>query len=217
MKNLSSVLLLIVAFITVVSSEVVHAQMTGLKSTFQVRAVSSDITINAADVAHPVCTPFSNCPLANQITGEYIASGVDFTLFNSNPPAGVFADPPDQFAGINDVGTLDLLTAVCGRIVELGTTTQGLTDFIGVAGGLVPGPTDLLLEAYDINGVLIGSSIADDGFDADGRHIAEVSDVGGSIASFCMSTPTADTFGVNNIYLNNPTAAPVTLQSFSIE
>ncbi len=177
----------------------------------------TDIAFDPADAAHPVCTPFAACPPASQVTVEYIAFGVDFTPFGGNPPVGVFTDPPDLFAGVNGAGVIDLVTATCGRIVELGTTTQGLTDFIGVSGGFVGGPSDLLLEAFDNAGVLIGSSIADDGVDGGGYLIAEVPDPSGTIASFCMSTPTADFHGVNFIYLNNPTPVPVTLQSFSIE
>jgi hypothetical protein len=176
----------------------------------------SDITFEPISAAHPVCPPFGACPPASQVTTEYLAFGVDFTEFNGHPPVGVFDDPPEKFGGVTG-GILDLVTATCGRIVSLGTTTQGVTDFIGMAGGNVGGPSDLLLEAFDAGGGLIGSSIADDGVDADGDLIAEVSDPTNSIASFCVSTPSQDSHGVHFIYLNDPTVVPVELQSYDIE
>lgn len=176
-----------------------------------------DITFEPASAAHPNCPPFGACPPGIQVTIEYLTFGVDFTTFNGHPPVGVFTDPPDKFGGVNASGDLDLVTPTCGRIVLLGTTTQGLTNFIGAAAGAVSGPADILLEAFDGAGGLIGSSIADDGVDADGDLIAEVPDPSGSIASFCVSTPTADTHGVHFIYLDTPVIVPVTLQSLDIE
>ena len=173
----------------------------------------TDITFEPADAPHTVCPAFGACPPGDQVTTEYLGFGVDFTQFDANPPVGVFSDPPDKFGGVNAMGDLDLLTPTCGRIVVPGTIDQGVTDFIGVAAGLVGGPSDILLEAFDMNGVLIASSFADDGTDADGDVIAEIPDPTGSIASFCVSTPTADEHGVHFVYLNNPTAALPPTQS----
>ncbi len=180
---------------------------------------ATDILFQAADAPHPTCPPFGPCPPEDQITTEYIGFGVDFTPFDGNPPTGVFTDPPDEFGGVNDAGILDLLTPVNGRIVELGTTTQGLTDIVCMSGGFVLGPSDLLLEAFDVNGALVGSSIADDGTDPDGRLIAVVDAGAGNnvIASFRVSTPTADSFGVLRICLDDPTPVPVELQRFDVE
>lgn len=180
---------------------------------------ATDILFQAADAPHPVCPPFGSCPPALQITTEYIGFGVDFTPFDGNPPVGVFTDPPDEFGGVNAQEILDLLTPVNGRIVEVGTTTQGLTDIICMSGGFVAGPSDLLLEAFDAGGGLVGSSFADDGTDPDGRLIAVVDAGAGNnvIASFRVSTPTADTFGVLRICLDDPTIVSVELQSFDVE
>ncbi len=179
----------------------------------------TDILFQAADAPHPVCPPFGSCPPALQITTEYIGFGVDFTQFDGNPPVGVFTDPPDEFGGVNAQEILDLLTPVNGRIVPVGTTTQGLTDIICMSGGFVAGPNDLLLEAFDAGGNLVGSSFADDGTDPDGRLIAVVDAGPGNnvIASFRVSTPTFDSFGVLRICLNDPTVIPVELQSFDVE
>jgi hypothetical protein len=180
---------------------------------------ATDILFQAADAAHPVCPPFGACPPALQITTEYIGFGVDFTQFDGNPPVGVFTDPPDEFGGVNAQEILDLLTDVNGRIVETNTTTQGLTDIICMSAGFVAGPADLLLEAFDAGGNLVGSSIADDGTDPDGRLIAVVDAGAGNnvIASFRVSTPTGDTYGVLRICLNDPGPIPVELQSFDVE
>jgi hypothetical protein len=177
-----------------------------------------DITFEPISAAHPTCPPFGPCPPGSQITTEYQGFGVDFTQFGGHPPVGVFVDPPEKFGGVNGGGILDLVTASCGRIVVVGSTSQGLTDFIGASAGGVGGPSDILLEAFNPAGTLIGSSIADDGVDPDGGDlIAEVSDPTQQIASFCISTPTADTYGMHFVYLNTPIAVPVTLQTFEIE
>jgi hypothetical protein len=176
-----------------------------------------NITFEPASAAHPTCPPFGACPPAQQITTQYLGFGVNFAVFGGHPPVGVFTDPPDKFGGVNSGGILDLITPTCGRIMLVGTSTPGRTNFIGVAAGFSSGPNDLLLEAFNQNGSLIGSSIADDGFDADGDLIAEVPDPNGTIASFCLSTPTGDTHGVHFVYLNTPIALPVTLQTFDVE
>jgi hypothetical protein len=178
---------------------------------------TTDITFEPASAAHPTCPPFGSCPPGSQITTQYQAFGVNFAVFNGHPPVGVFTDPPDKFGGVNAGGILDLLTPTCGRIVLVGTSTQGRTNFIAAAAGFVSGPNDILLEAYNPAGALIGSSIADDGQDADGDLIAEVPDPNGQIASFCVSTPTQDTHGVHFIYLNTPVVVPVELQTFEVE
>jgi hypothetical protein len=178
---------------------------------------AADITFEPISAAHPTCPPFGPCPSGSQITTHYLAFGVDFTVFNGHPPVGVFSDPPEKFGGVNAGGILDLVTPDCGRIVLVGSTTQGVTNFIAIAAGSVGGPTDILLEAFNPAGALIGSSIADDGVDGDGDLIAEFSDPGQQIGSFCVSTPTQDTFGHHFVYLNTPVAVPVTLQTFEVE
>ncbi|MBY6203936.1 IPTL-CTERM sorting domain-containing protein [Halomonas denitrificans] len=184
-----------------------HAQVTGEGSPEPRGGVpATDITFEPIDAPHAVCPPFGACPPADQVTDEYLGFGVDFTPFGGNPPVGVFNDPPEKFGGVNAAGDLDLVTDTCGQIVVPGTTNPGRTDVIGVAAGGVGGPSDILLEAFDAGGALVGSSIADDGADGDGDIIAVVSDPNGAIASFCVSTPTGDTHGVHFIYLNTPEA-----------
>jgi hypothetical protein len=178
---------------------------------------AADITFEPVSAPHPLCPAFGPCPPGSQITTEYLAFGVDFTVFNGHPPTGVFSDPPEKFGGVNAQGNLDLVTPDCGRIVVVGTPNQGLTNFIAIAAGSVAGPADILLEAFNAAGVLIGSSIGDDGVDADGDVIAEVPDPTQQIASFCVSSPTLDTYGHHFVYLNTPVVVPVTLQTFEVQ
>jgi len=178
---------------------------------------AADITFEPISAAHPICPPFGPCPPGMQITTHYLAFGVDFTVFNGHPPTGVFSDPPEKFGGVNAQGNLDLVTPDCGRIVVVGTTNQGLTNFLAISAGAVAGAADILLEVFNPAGALIGSSIADDGADGDGDLIAEVSDPTQQIASFCVSSPTLDTYGHHFVYLNTPVVVPVTLQTFDVE
>jgi hypothetical protein len=171
---------------------------------------ASDISFIPEDAAHPLCPAFGACPPASQISTEYIGFGVDFSEQPGQPPVGVFADGPltDEWGGVNAVGNLDLQTDVNGRVVWQGTTAQGLTDLIAVTAGFVSSPHDILLEVFNSDGVLIGSSIGDDGFGPDSRHLAIVNLSGDfSIASFRVSTPTSDAYGVRRIYLNTPACA----------
>jgi hypothetical protein len=194
------------------------AEVTGTPSKRGPEGVpSADITFEPVSAAHPTCPPGGPCPPGSQITMHYLAFGVDFTVFNGHSPVGVFTDPPDKFGGVNAQGNLDLLTPDCGRIVLVGSTTQGVTNFIAISAGFVLGPSDILLEAFNAAGAIIGSSIGDDGFDADGDVIAEVSDPTQQIASFCVSSPTPDAYGHHFVYLNTPVAVPVTLQTFEVE
>jgi hypothetical protein len=176
-----------------------------------------DISFEPASAAHPVCPPFASCPPGQQITTQYQPFGVNFAVFNAHPPVGVFTDPPDKFGGVNAAGNLDLITATCGRIVVVGSSQQGVTNFIGASAGSVTGPGDILLQAFNPAGQLIGQSFADDGVDPNGDLIAEVPDPTQQIGSFCISTPTGDTYGMHFVYLNTPVASPVTLQSFGVE
>ena len=121
----------------------------------------ADIIFVPDDAAHAVCPPFGACPPADQVTTEYIGFGVDFSVFDGNPPVGVFTDPPDKFGGVNGAGDLDLITDTCGRIVATGSTAQATTDLVVIEAGFVGGPNDILLEVYDLGGSMIGSAILD--------------------------------------------------------
>ncbi len=173
-----------------------------------------DIVFTPDDAPHAVCPPFGSCPPADQITDEYIGFGVDFTAFDGNAPIGVFTDPPDKFAGVNAQGNLDLLTDTCARIVATGSQTQATTDLVIIEAGLVSGASAIELQVYDLGGSLIDSAIADQGTGVDGDVIAVVQASG--IASFCVTTPTNDSYGLRRIYLNDPGAAAPTMGSAAL-
>jgi len=105
------------------------------------------------------------------------------------------------------------VTNTCGRIVFFGSQAQATTDLVIIEAGFVGGPSDILLEVYDINGAVIGSSIADDGVGPDGDLVAKVQLGSSTIASFCVITPTVDTYGLRRIHLN--AAPPVSVESAS--
>ena len=152
------------------------------------------------DITHPSCTPFQICPFTNRIATQYKGSGVIF-----NPAVGVFDDPPEHWAGVNPANIMDIVTAVEGTITLPGSTVVSAVDYLAVSGGLVAAPADILLEVFDSNGTLIDSSIGDDGFDVDGRHLAIIDHTGtADITSFRVSTPTADSFGVRRICFEEP-------------
>ena len=177
---------------------------------------TADIIFTPDSAAHSLCPPFAACPPGSQITDEYIDFGVDFTVFNGNPPVGVFIDPPEKFAGVNGSGDLDLVTDSCGRIVVPGSQSQATTDLIIIEAGNVLGPNDILLEVYDAGGTVIGSSIADDGTGEDGDLVAVVQVDGQTIASFCVITPTNDTYGLRRIHLNDPGVGVQTMSPAAI-
>ena len=169
-----------------------------------------DILFAAEDATHTLCIPFQVCPPENFTRVEYRALGVEFSDREALPPVAIYTDPPDSFAGLNKESKIDLLSNVNGRIVSSGTSTQGGTDLISVSAGLVASSDDILLEAFDASGAVVGSSLGDDGFDADGHHVAIVDLTGNPIiTSFRVSTPTSDTFGVHQICLNTPLAVHI--------
>ncbi|MCP4711038.1 MAG: hypothetical protein GY869_20650, partial [Planctomycetes bacterium] len=147
----------------------------------------------------------------NPVNYEYIKFGVKFELEN---PVGVFADTPNTWSwgGFNSSNEIDLLNVVKGFFTVPGTTVPGLTSYIAVNAGYVANPENILLEAFDQNGNLLGSSIGNDGYGPDGYNLAVVdltSQPVPAIASFRVSTPFDDTFGVRRIYLEPPVSTPI--------
>lgn len=145
-----------------------------------------------------VSSPFATVASGGVVGANFIDFGVDYSFGNVE---AIFSDPPLAFSGVNSSNNVDLLTAVDGRIVLLGTTTQGLTNFISVVAGNSDANA-LLLEAFDLSGNLVGSATNAVG----GATTFSVSTVGYSIASFRVSTPTSDTFGVRSVTLETPIA-----------
>jgi hypothetical protein len=86
-------------------------------------------------------------------------------------------------------------------IVLPGTTTQGLTDYISVEAGYAADGA-LLLTVFDQFGGVLGTRANGlDGSGPNGRSLMILALPG--IASFSISTPALDEFGVNQIELGD--------------
>lgn len=141
-------------------------------------------------------TPFFG-PLApgGALGTNYIDFGVDFSYGGVE---GFFDDGDiNEFGGINGAGDLDLLTGVDGRIVTLGTLTQSTSNFIFVEAGFAA-PGTLLLQAFDLSNMLIGSQVNTAANGPNGRSVFFISTPG--IAFFSLTG--SDTFGVAQISIN---------------
>jgi hypothetical protein len=148
----------------------------------------------------PFTTPFGTVTPGNEAGTRYKDFGV---VYDDATAVATFFDPPPAFGGINGGGIVDLLTPVTGRIVLLGTTTQGLTSSVLVTAGNA-GAGDLLLEVFNINYFLLNSAQnVVGGFSSFG-----ISRSMSDIAYFRVSTPTGDTFGVDEITIETPIGVP---------
>ena len=117
-------------------------------------------------------------------------------LFSDGVATAIFSDPPLAFAGINAGGNLDLLTSVNGSFVVPGTTTLRSVSSLSVEAGLAANGS-LRLDVFDINHVLLGSTVNDDGTGPHDRSLMTLNIPG--MTFFSVSTPGNDTFGVNQL------------------
>ena len=140
-------------------------------------------------------------PGCGLVTTEYGGFGLVF----GPDKVAIFNDPPDAWGGVNANDIVDFLAPVSGFFVVPSTTTPGLTGFISVEAGLVDSAANILLEVFDMNGALLGSTIGDDGIGPNVRNLMTLSLPG--IHSFKVSTPTGDTYGVDQIEFDTPTPA----------
>jgi hypothetical protein len=141
----------------------------------------------------------------------YLGFGVDFSTGGRE---GVFCDEylgwsctVQAFGGVNRSGDLDLLTGVDGRIVVPGTLAQGLTSQIYAEAGYAAAGA-LLLTVYDIDGNDIGHVLNGNPTGPHGRTTFSIIAPGATIASFAISSPGADGFGVDVIALATPIGIP---------
>ncbi len=167
------------------------------------------------DAPHVNSPPFGPVAPGGVITTEYIDFGVDFTS-TGGPDVAVFDDGGKVFAwtGVNDAGIVDLLTETNGWSVIPGPTDQGTTDMIQIEAGFVGSNDALLLEVFDTGGFLIGSTIFDDGIGPNGRRLGMLNVAG--IASFRVSTPLSDTYGVDTIWLGAIVPGPGALALMAV-
>ncbi len=175
----------------------------GLAAAVLASAAKADLItmFTPADAPHVTSPVFGFVTPSGVITTEYIDFGVDFTSFNGSPNVGIFADAPltEAWTGVNSAGILDLLTDTFGRIVAPGTTRQGTTGLIQIEAGVLDSDDALVLEVFNTAGVLIGSTIFDDGIGPTGRRLAKLALDG--IGSFRVTTPLDDHYGITTIWL----------------
>jgi len=150
--------------------------------------------VKPGDAAVAVSPPFG---MASEIvTTQYSAFGLVFSQ------TAVFSDPPLAWGGVNADGVVDLVSPINAYFVLPSTTSNAVTDFLSVEIGYA-NVGALTLEAFDIHGNLLGSTLNDDGLGPNGRTLATLSLSG--IHSFRVSG--ADTWGMNQVEFGNLTAA----------
>jgi len=173
----------------------------------------ADITVRPGDASPSVATSPAFGPVApgGIATTQYQQFGLILSDRGAAGPAvntAIFDDGGGvlAFSGVNGSGNVDLVSPVDGRFSLLNTTTQGLTNLVEVEAGFSD-PGDLLLTLYDINGFILDTRLNGlDGNGPDGRSLILISRLQADVASFRVSTPTNDLFGVNQIRFNTPVA-----------
>jgi hypothetical protein len=167
------------------------------------------ISFSPGDRVPPVVEspPFGVLASGGEVGTAFISEGVDFSFGGVE---AIFNDPPLAFggvSGVNDGNIVDLLTPVDARFVLPGTLNSALTSFLSIEAGIADTGT-LLLEVFDINGAILASVTNDLPLGPNGRTTLTI-DRGGifDIASFRVSTPGSDTFGVDFIELETPVAS----------
>ncbi|SIN62103.1 PEP-CTERM protein-sorting domain-containing protein [Parasphingorhabdus marina DSM 22363] len=155
------------------------------------------ITTDAQNVPGVSLTPPGGA-LVQAVGDATISTGIDFTFGNAE---GIFSDPPEAFCGINASGNCDLVTAVDGRIVQLGSLVQGLTSyFFAEAGNAANG--SLTLSVFDINNNLLETALNGPPLGPNGRTTFEITRAAADIAFFSIGGN--DSFGVNEIRIETP-------------
>lgn len=147
--------------------------------------------VKPGDVAVPVSPAFGAVAPGGLVTNQYNGLGVNFST-----PVAIFSDPPLAWSGVNSSNIVDILSPVGGFFTLPGTGTLATTGFLSVEAGNA-GVGNLLLEAFDLGGILLGSTVNDDGLGPAGRTLLTLTLPG--IHSFRVTTPVRDLFGVNQI------------------
>jgi hypothetical protein len=153
-------------------------------------------TITPDLVVVPVSPAFGTVAAGGRVTDQFKAFGV---IFSDGVATAIFDDPPLAFGGVNLAGTVDLVTPVNGFLVVPGTTTLTSTNFLSVEAG-VAGEGNLLLQVFDVNRLLLGSTVNDDGLGPHDRTLMTLNIPG--MTFFSVSSPVGDTFGVNQLDFN---------------
>lgn len=176
--------------------------LTALTLMFASSAHAGTITPDLVPV--PISPFFGAVAAGGQVTDQFKAFGV---IFSDGVATAIFNDPPLAFGGVNTSGIVDLLAPVNGFLVVPGTTTLTSTNFLSVEAGFA-GEGNLLLQVFDVNRVLLGSTVNDDGLGPHDRTLMTLNIPG--ITFLSVSSPVGDTFGVDQLDFNggNLSAVP---------
>ena len=183
------------------TSDLTKWALTALILIFATSAHAGTITPDLVPV--PISPIFGTIAVGGRVTDQFKAFGV---IFSDGVATAIFNDTPLAFGGVNLAGTVDLLTPVNGFLVVPGTTTLTSTNFLSVEAGLT-GEGNLLLQVFDVNRVLLGSTVNDDGLGPHDRTLMTLSVPG--IAFFSVSSPGGNTFGVDQLDFNGGDLGPV--------
>ena len=151
------------------------------------------VTVTPDLLAIPVSPVGGAVAPGGQVTDQFKAFGV---IFSDGVATAIFSDPPLAFGGVNAGGIVDLLAPVNGAFVGPGTTTLRSVSFVSIEAGFAD-VGSLRLDVFDVNRVLLGSTLNDDGIGPHDRTLLTLNLPG--ITFFSVSTPAGDSFGVNQI------------------
>jgi hypothetical protein len=151
-------------------------------------------------VVTPDSIPIGQRPNVSPAFGTLVAGGLVTDQYRSKGlifgPArvGIFSDPPNAWGGVNSSNNVDLVSPVEWSLVIPGTTSPAKTSSISVEVGF-SAVGSILLEAFGAGGVLLGSTVNDDGTGPHGRTLANLSLSG--MRSFRVSGE--DSWGIDQI------------------
>ena len=144
-------------------------------------------------MAIPITPVGGAVALGGEVTDQFKAFGL---IFSDGVATAIFDDPPLAFGGVNAGGIVDLLAPVNGAFVGPGTTSLRSVGFLSIEAGFAD-ERSLRLDVFDVNRVLLGSTLNDDGIGPHGRTLMALSIPG--MTFFSVSTPAGDNFGVDQI------------------
>jgi hypothetical protein len=149
------------------------------------------VTVKPGDAPVAVSNAFDVA--AEIVTNQYAAFG----LYFGPGPVAVFNDGIPAWGGVNAQGYVDLVSPVSASF-----SAGAVSDYLSVEIGFA-GVGSLTLNAYDINGALIGTTFNDDGIGPNGRTLATLNIAG--IHSFTVSG--LDSWGMDQVQFNTLTTA----------
>lgn len=155
-------------------------------------------------ISNPPVSPAFGAVIANGlITDQYVGFGL---LFGPARVA-IFSDPPNAWGGVNGNGNVDLISPVEASLVKPGNKAiPAITSHLSVEIGFAA-VGSLTLEAFNLAGVLIGSTQNGNDLGPHGRTLATL-DVEG-IHSFRVSG--LDTWGMDQVHFGDLVDPPSVL------